>query len=209
MQPQGPTGPATWTARHDRAAVLVAEDELTDDEIAAALKVTRDTISRWKRFEVFQVRVQEVRAELAAASHRRALGRRERRVRALDDRWRLLLQVIEERAADPAVSAVPGGSTGMLVRQLKGVGSGDNFQLVEEYEVDTGLLKELREHERQAAQELGQWSERHEVTGRDGKPIGYDLVALRALPPEELLRLHREALGLPAPGGGDAPGQGP
>jgi hypothetical protein len=32
--------------------------------------------------------------------------------------------------------------------------------VVEEYEVDTGLLKELREHEKQAAQELGQWSDK-------------------------------------------------
>jgi hypothetical protein len=34
---------------------------------------------------------------------------------------------------------------------------------VEEYQVDTGLLKELREHEKQAAQELGQWSEKARV----------------------------------------------
>jgi hypothetical protein len=31
---------------------------------------------------------------------------------------------------------------------------------VAEYSIDTGLLKELRDHERQAAQELGQWAEK-------------------------------------------------
>jgi hypothetical protein len=34
---------------------------------------------------------------------------------------------------------------------------------VEEYQVDTRLLKELREHKKQAAQELGQWSEKARV----------------------------------------------
>jgi hypothetical protein len=35
--------------------------------------------------------------------------------------------------------------------------------VVEEYEVDTGLLKALLDHEKQAAQELGQWSEKSKV----------------------------------------------
>jgi hypothetical protein len=63
-------------------------------------------------------------------------------------------QVIAERAADPEMQAVPGGKTGLLVRSTKGLGSGDNFTTVEEYEVDTALLKELREHELQAASEF-------------------------------------------------------
>lgn len=58
---------------------------------------------------------------------------------------------------------VPGGNTGLLVRTTKGIGSGDTFQIVDEYAVDTGLLRELREHEKQAAQELGQWIDKSEV----------------------------------------------
>ena len=43
--------------------------------------------------------------------------------------------------------------------------------LVEVASLDVGLLKELREHEKQAAQELGQWTEKRELTGKDGGPI--------------------------------------
>jgi hypothetical protein len=43
------------------------------------------------------------------------------------------------------------------------LGSAEYPNVVEEYEVDTGLLKELREHEKQAAQELGQWSDKARV----------------------------------------------
>ena len=51
------------------------------------------------------------------------------------------------------------------MRTLKQLGRGDEAETVEEFRVDTGLLKELRETEKQAAQELGQWAEKHEVTG--------------------------------------------
>ena len=48
--------------------------------------------------------------------------------------------------------AVPGGASGLLVRDYKGK---EADQLV--YKVDTGLLGELRGHERQAAEEAEQW----------------------------------------------------
>jgi hypothetical protein len=71
-------------------------------------------------------------------------------------------RVIEQRGR--AMSGVePGADTGLLVRTLKTVGSGFDAKVVAEYEVDTGLLKELREHEKQAAQELGQWSDKSRI----------------------------------------------
>ncbi|MFN3652212.1 MAG: terminase small subunit [Armatimonadota bacterium] len=72
-------------------------------------------------------------------------------------------------------------------------------ELVYEYAVDTGLLRELREHKMQVAKELGQITERKEVTGAGGGPIEYkDLNDLRSLPPDELARLYFETLGVPA-----------
>src|ERR1017187_5622963 len=53
---------------------------------------------------------------------------------------------------------VPGGTTGLLVKDYKGK---DADTLV--YKVDTGLLAELRNHEKQAAEELGQWSEKRKL----------------------------------------------
>jgi hypothetical protein len=80
-------------------------------------------------------------------------------VKALGDRWNRLRQVIAARAADPDHAKAPGGDTGLLVRKLKQIGSGESARTVEEYEVDAALLREAREHEKQAAQELGQWNE--------------------------------------------------
>ena len=52
-----------------------------------------------------------------------------------------------------------------MVRTFKGLGEGKNFQVVEEYAVDTPALRERRAILQQAAQELGQWDKRGEVTG--------------------------------------------
>jgi hypothetical protein len=69
------------------------------------------------------------------------------RVRALENRWQRMHQVIDARAADATMKDVPGGTTGLLVRTYRSIG-GDT---VVEYAVDTGLLRDLRAHEEQAA----------------------------------------------------------
>jgi hypothetical protein len=62
------------------------------------------------------------------------------------------------------MKGVPGGTTGLLVRTYKTLGSGESQRVVEEFTVDVALLKELREHEKQAAQELGHWIAKSDVT---------------------------------------------
>lgn len=59
------------------------------------------------------------------------------------------------------MAETPGGASGLLVRQYHGAVA------LPVYKVDTALLSllsELRAHERQAAEELGQWSEKREPT---------------------------------------------
>lgn len=167
-----------WTPQREQAAVHVAQDELTDEEIAGKLNITRMTLARWKTEPVFLARVDEHIAAYRAAIRRRGIAVVENRIGQLQERWRLMRQVIAERAEAPEMQGVAGGTTGLLVRTVKGIGKGDDFQLIELYAVDTGLLKELREHERQAAQELGQWAEKHELSGPNGGPlavIGYEI----------------------------------
>ncbi|MHC5543152.1 hypothetical protein ACYOEI_33435, partial [Singulisphaera rosea] len=92
---------------------------------------------------------------------RRGIAILERRVDALHDRWLRMQTIIEERAADKEMDGVPGGKTGLIVRQTRG--SGPDAEPIDDYVVDTALLKELREHEKQAAQELGQWVETRKI----------------------------------------------
>ena len=71
-----------------------------------------------------------------------------------------------ERGGDMAEA--PGGSTGLLVRQHQGA------LAMPVYTVDTGLLSllsELRAIEKQAAEELGQWSEKREATTNGAAPL--------------------------------------
>jgi ParB-like chromosome segregation protein Spo0J len=160
-----------WTNERHRAAQLLADGKLTDEQIATELGVSAQTIRNWRAYPAFAGRVEELVADFARAVRRRGIAVLERRVAALNDRWLRMQQVIEARAADPTMQVVPGGPTGLLVHTVKGVGRGEDFQLIDLYEVDTGLLNELRQHEKQAAQELGQWTERKEIGGDPEKPL--------------------------------------
>ena len=193
--------PFTWTIAREKAAALLADGELTDREIAAQVGVDRPTLWRWRQHPDFAGRVRETVEKAGEEMARHAIARKVRRMRAYDERWRELQRVIAERAAAPEMQSVPGGKTGLLTRTVKLIGSGENAREVAEYRVDTALLKELRELEQQAAVEAGQWSTKHEARGVVASvSVIPDLGELLKMPAEELLRLHRETLGLPGPG---------
>lgn len=156
-----------WNERRERAALLLAEDGLTDLEIATACGISRPALVKWKTAPEFQQRIAEIVSRRKDAALRYSIAQQDRRLAAMDDRWQRLLQVIAERAEEMD-GAVSGGGTGMLARTIKLSNTGVQ---VEEYVVDTGLLKELRGLEEQAAKELGQWIERKEHTGKGGGPI--------------------------------------
>ena len=105
-------------------------------------------------------RIRELPETLSAGTIALEISSRNARVQMLQNRWDRMRRVIDERAASPAFADVPGGTTGLLVKDYKGK---DADQPV--YKVDTRLLAELRAHEKQAAEELGQWSEKRELTG--------------------------------------------
>jgi hypothetical protein len=135
-----------WSAKATEAALQVALDERTDEQIAAAAGVSRRTLASWKLQPEIAGRVEGHRAEFREVARRRAIARSDRRLAALNERWQALRRVIEERAADPTMRAVPGGTTGLLRPGPLGT-----------FVVDVALLRALLDHEKQAAQELGQW----------------------------------------------------
>lgn len=157
-----------WSRGRLEAAQLIAYGELSQDEIAARLQITRRTLYEWRQEPDFAARVDEVVGEIKAVLNRLAISHVERRVDRLNRDWLKLQAVISARAASPEMVGVPGGDTGLLVRTVKGVGSGDNFRLVCLYRVDVALLHELREIEKQAAQELGQWVTKTDLASTGG-----------------------------------------
>lgn len=149
--------------------MLLAEDRLTDATIAKRVGVGRTTLHTWKQHPEFSAKVTEHYNQLIERARRRGIARLDRRMDAYTDRHRRMSQLIRARAS--SMKEMPGGSTGLLVRQYKSVGSGPDAYTVEEYHFDAALMRELRELEKQVAQDTGQWSEKREVSGPDGGPV--------------------------------------
>jgi hypothetical protein len=150
-----------WTEGREKAAVLVAEDELVDEEIAAQCNIDVRQLRRWKKIPEFAARVKELAVEFGNAMARYAIGRKQRRVALLEKRRQRLEALIEARAAAlEGVEGAVGGFTGLLAHDVKQIGGGENAERVDVYTADVALLRELREIEKQAAIECGQWDEK-------------------------------------------------
>lgn len=198
------------TAQRMKAAILVAEDELTDEQIAREVGIKdRTTIWRWKDVPAFQAAVATHRQRLELSVSRFWIAKRRKRVEVIQRLVEGGLSVIEQRAAaapssqntpegdrhapvrdrvyneeldewtDPedewvypnVRDAVPGLNTGLIVKDIKSVGYGDDAELVDVYRVDTPLMNEIRQGLKQAAQEVGQWTEKRELGAAEGTEL--------------------------------------
>jgi hypothetical protein len=164
--------PFRWNRKRTHAAYLLSEGALTDVQIVEKIGIDIATLWRWRQRPEFIALVNQITEDRLAKIHGKGLVELANRVDALNERWRLLQQIREERAQAMEKDA-PGSSTGLLTRTVRQIGHGNNAYEVEEYQLDTGLLKELREHEKQAAQELGQWTEKTRV---EQGPIEVEIV---------------------------------
>jgi hypothetical protein len=91
----------------EQAATLVAQDELTDEEIAKRLGIDRRNLTRWKDSPVFQESVAELIEQFRLATSTLAIADKQQRVAALNDRWQRMQQVITERASFYGDGRVP------------------------------------------------------------------------------------------------------
>lgn len=179
--------PLELTAKQRQAALRVAEDVLTDVEIAKEARVSRTTLHTWKKDLEFKAQVKFYIEELAGSVAEFAIARKADRVKSLNDRKKLLLQIIRARVAihtgkEPPWLA-PGADTGLIVRSIKGLGKGDDFEKVELFGLDTDILSELRALEIQAAKEMEQIVERKDITS-GGKSL--DLLGVGEISEDEL-----------------------
>lgn len=88
-----------WNAKHEGAALDVAEDILSDVKIAEAAGVTKRTLETWKREPEFQHRVKEYFDALAIETERYGIARRCRRIARLNGDYKALQQIVLDRAA--------------------------------------------------------------------------------------------------------------
>ena len=163
--------------KKEYAAVLLADDELPDWSIAEKVGVTRQTLHNWKHKPEFAALVGDNVGRIQAGMLKLAIAKKHQRVKALDDLHAKSFAVITARALryqaklgtdDPEALAalaakamfgenVPAeAATGLLVEQESVNNSG---MKTVNWSVDTGLMKEIRALQEQAAKELGQWEE--------------------------------------------------
>jgi hypothetical protein len=117
------------------------------------------TLAIWSSAHGWQSRLVAIAAEERAAIIRRGIAERQNRIDAYNDIWDRLRGVIASREREHPQSdyAAAGIDSGLMVLTVKFLPNGTR---VEEWAVDTGLLKELREYGKQAAVEVGQWTEK-------------------------------------------------
>lgn len=159
------TSPFRWSKHSIQAAIDLAEDELSDEAIAEKAGVTRRTLTNWKQHPEFQQRITDELTALQAAIRREPIAKRRYRVKKLGELESRAWQVVTERAADPDLAHIPGGQSGLVVRQIKIVGTGNAAREIEEYAYDTGLSRDLQSLYEQAAKEVGDWQERVDLSG--------------------------------------------
>lgn len=137
-----------------RAARLIAEGWHTFPAIAKKIGITRQQLLNWRSEPAFKAKVDDFKRIYAERVRSEFIASTDNRVKLLNQVARDLLKVKKERGEE--LKYVAGGSTGLLVRRYKSIGSGETAEKVEEFELDSVLLKELREHMTQVARELGQ-----------------------------------------------------
>lgn len=157
----------------DQRALLVtwAAEGLTLAEVnkrAAAcdppFKITQHQLKHVRSKQ--QTTFAELREQFRREAEETGLAIRFVRLRQKMARHELLWQVIRERADHMDMQDAPGGKTGLLALDYKGK---DADRAV--YKLDAALLKEMRDLEREIAIELGEWTEKRELTGAGGQSL--------------------------------------
>jgi hypothetical protein len=187
---------------------------MTQARIAVEAGVSEVALWKWQKDADFTALVEQHRAELHARLVKKGAADKQARINGQVERLQLYWDLIEARAADgqatlkaagapdEAARALrslfgrgdlpPGVELGLLTKTYKQIGK----VLQEEWAVDTGLLSEMRALEKQIAQELGEWTEKRDVTS-GGQTIG--TLA-------DILAAARASAGDAGPGpGGDSP----
>lgn len=173
-------------ARMERAARLVAEDDLTDEQIAETIGISKRQLERWKQLPDFKARVAQHVADITHQVMHSGYCRVDKRLQLLNtnvNRLEAIIgakreQVLKEREAKRGelgealdddeemeqhylktlgeLAAQPGAETGLLIRKETPVKHGVQV----EHLIATHVIAEERALLKHIAQETGEWIER-------------------------------------------------
>src|ERR1700680_4850115 len=177
-----------WTAEKERVIGLLAEGASHRD--IAKQGVARKSIERWKRHPEFARRLQDLVGAAREQAKRTLLGKKESRIQILEELYSRQRAIIDERAADPEMQAVPGGRTGLLLRKTV-VSSGTLISY--EYVADTTLSNEIRKTLQQVALEVADGRQKVDVPDNFSKPSRAAVTLAQMFTIEELTELRKRA----------------
>lgn len=149
------------SARHIRAARLIAEDRLSYERIAAEIGIAEKNLRAWRETPLFQAKVRDYQADIEAAVSQIPYAKKADRIQTLSTSVEKYLELREKRAVwyTEKFPDVPGGNTGLLVHSESVKGNGRNQVMVDEHKVDTGLESLLTTALVQIAKERGEFTE--------------------------------------------------
>lgn len=164
--------PWEWTRVRVRAVKLAAEDELSDEKIAKELGIGHRTVQTWQARPEFQARKKQIRAAWEARIFDLGVANKANRIKMLDGLNRKQERIMQARSEDPDIDVqASGGDTGLIVKEIKRIGKGDEKMEIIEVSYDAAFSREYRATLQQAAEEMGQIVSRRELSGPDGGPI--------------------------------------
>jgi hypothetical protein len=146
-----------WTSTRERAALLVAADDIPDESIALELRITRQTLANWKGAPEFCERVNEHRARLRLKVMREGFAQKAERVKALNAVATALLTQIGQAEYQAVIGLTEDGEP------IKGF--------------DRGRVREFRGLLDDIAKELGERKQVVRTEGADGEPLPVFLIA--------------------------------
>lgn len=155
-------------SRQEEAARLVAEDDLTNEQIAAKVGVKRQTLDLWKKRPDFIGRVNE---------HKEAFKNRALTEGFADKRARLQLlnSLTFDLAKDMAEPATEDAPKGTYRKEVKIAANGEvvDYVVLDKAKYDTvrGLMDDI-------AKEMGDRQTKVEVSGDPDKPLVLGLVGV-------------------------------
>lgn len=124
-----------------------------------------NTGSRLAKTSYIAARIEELRsASLLPPSASASVRNKDARLDSIDSRWRKANYIIDTRAMHPDYQTEPGANTGLLIKTIRVTRSKDSTSEETTFRLDSELLKELRELESCAAEELGQRVKHSEST---------------------------------------------
>lgn len=167
-----------WTRQNVKAAALLAENRLTQKQIATEVGCGARQVAAWLQVPAFKQHIQKLVEETRKQLAQRYIAQQDQRIASYIEDFERTDQIIAERAAHVSMAEVPGGKTGLVVRDVKAVGD----EVVELYEFDAALVRERRAIRKDIAEETGQIVQRHEIKNlRDARPEDLTPELLNAL----------------------------